>query len=57
MAKIIADQNRDIQKAFDHHTGWFPTNNVELCKQLGIAEAPKEYQQEYAVSDLKVKVI
>jgi len=57
MAKIIADQNRDIQLAWNQYQGTCPSNNIELCKDLDIELAPKEYQQDYVVSDLKVKVI
>jgi hypothetical protein len=57
MAGIIADQNRDIRLAWDRYKGTYPTDNVELCEDLDIELAPKEYQQDYAVSDLKVKVI
>ena len=57
MATIIADQNRDIQIAWDQYRGTYPSDNVELCEDLDIELAPKEYQQDYTVSDLKVKVI
>ena len=57
MATIIADQNRDIQIAWDQYRGTYPSDNVELCEDLDIELAPKEYQQDYIASDLKVKVI
>jgi hypothetical protein len=57
MAQIIADQNRDIMTAWDRYKGTYPRDNIELCENLDIELAPKEYQQDYAVSDLKVKVI
>ena len=57
MAGIIADQNRDIQTAWDRYKGTYPSDNIELCEDLDIELAPKEYQQDYNKSDLGVKVI
>lgn len=57
MAKIIADQNRDIQAAWDKYTGMMPTDNFALAHILGILPAPEEYTQNYNQSDLGVKVI
>jgi hypothetical protein len=56
MAKIIADQNRDIQQAWDQYTGQIPANNLELARILNIVPN-EEYFQDYNKSDLKVKVI
>jgi len=56
MAQIIADQNRDIQLAWDQYTGQIPANNRELAHILNIVPN-KEYFQDYNKSDLKVKVI
>ena len=56
MAKIIADQNRDIQQAWDQYTGQIPANNLELARILNIMPN-EEYFQDYNKSDLKVKVI
>jgi len=57
MAKIIADQNRDIQLAWDKYDGKLPANNLELIDILGIELPPGDYFQDYNESDLGVKVI
>ena len=57
MSKIIDHQNRDILSAWDRYQGTYPLDNIELCEDLDIELAPKEYQQDYVASDLEVKVI
>ena len=57
MSGIIADQNRDIQTAWDKYEGMMPTDNFALAHILGIQPAPDEYKQNYNKSDLGVKVI
>ena len=57
MATIIAEQNRDIQLAWNRYAGKMPPNNFALAHILGILPAPEEYQQDYNQSDLEVKVI
>lgn len=57
MAKIIDWQNRDIRKAWDYYDGFIARDNLELANILGISTPPDEYQQNYAQSDLEVKVI
>jgi hypothetical protein len=57
MSKIIADQNRDIQLAWDRYPGRMPTDNFALAHILDILPAPEEYKQNYNRSDLGVKVI
>lgn len=57
MAKIIDWQNRDIRSAWDYYDGIIARDNQELTKILGIGAPPEEYQQNYAQSDLEVKVI
>jgi len=57
MAGIIANQNQDIQKAWDHHKGKIPPNNLALADILGIKLPPDNYFQDYRQSDLGVKVI
>jgi hypothetical protein len=57
MAGIIADQNRDIQLAWNKYEGKMPTDNFALAHILGILPAPEEYKQNYNRSDLGVKVI
>ena len=56
MARIIADQNRDIQTAWNQYDGPIPANNRELAHILNIVPN-EEYFQDYSKSDLKVKVI
>ena len=56
MSRIIADQNRDIQQAWDRYNGEIPANNQELAHILNIVPN-EEYFQDYNKSDLKVKVI
>lgn len=57
MAKIIADQNQDIQTAWNNYKGMMPGDNFALAHILGILPAPDEYKQNYNKSDLGVKVI
>lgn len=56
MAKIIADQNRDIEK---HITAGstYPVDNQELCNLLGIKLPSPKYQQNYPDSDIKVSIV
>jgi hypothetical protein len=56
MGKIIADQNRDIER-FLTPDAQYPVNNHELCDMLNIQLPPAEYQQNYITSDVKVSVI
>jgi hypothetical protein len=57
MATIIKDQNADIVSAWNHYAGTEVDNNLALCSVLNLAAPPAEYQQNYTVSNLKVKVI
>ena len=59
MAKIIQQQNTGIQNAIWDYKPCLssPNNNYELCKALGITPPPPEYTQNYARSDITVKVI
>jgi len=57
MSGIIADQNRDIQTAWNKYEGMMPTDNFALAHILGILPVPAEYKQNYNKSDLGVKVI
>ena len=57
MSGIIADQNRDIQAAWEKYEGRMPADNFALAHILGILPAPEEYKQNYNKSDLGVKVI
>lgn len=57
MAKIIKQQNKGIIDAWWQYKGIYVQNNRELARAVNIDEPPKEYQQDYAVSDVRVKVI
>ena len=57
MSKIIDHQNADIQQAWDKYDGIIVRDNKELAEVLGISQPPAEYQQNYTLSDLRVKVI
>lgn len=57
MAKIIKEQNRGILEAWWANRGKQPTTNKELATALGIEPPPKEYEQNYVVSDVRVMVI
>lgn len=57
MSKIIDKQNANILNAWDHYDGIIPRNNREVMELLGIEPAPLIYAQDYAVSDMRVKII
>lgn len=57
MAQIIAEQNADILNAWEYYDGLLVNNNQQLADYLGLEAPPVEYQQDYAVADLKVKLI
>jgi hypothetical protein len=59
MAGIIQQQNSGITNAiWDYKPQSItPANNYELCAALGIQQPPREYTQNYANSDITVKVI
>jgi hypothetical protein len=57
MSKIIDHQNRDIRTAWDTYDGIIARDNVELSRILGVGDPPTEYNQNYANSDLEVKII
>lgn len=57
MGHMIDRQNADIRKAWNKYDGNIPNDNLELANILKIASPPQEYQQNYTVSDLKVKII
>jgi hypothetical protein len=60
MAQRIQQQNQGINDAvwnYKHKNLNTPANNYELCEVLGIAQPPGEYRQNYAASDITVKVI
>lgn len=59
MARIIQQQNSGITNAiWDYKPQSItPANNYELCAALNIQQPPREYTQNYANSDITVKVI
>lgn len=57
MAKIIANQNHDIDRAWHQYTGSTVHNNKELAQALNIAIPPQQYNQDYRQSDVRVRVI
>lgn len=57
MAKIIDWQNRDIRTAWDYYDGFIVRDNHELADILKITQPETKYHQNYAQSDLEVKVI
>jgi hypothetical protein len=56
MARIIADQNRDIRTAWSRYSGVEPSNNFILMEVLKLLPV-EGYFQDYKQADLKVKVI
>jgi hypothetical protein len=58
MASIIRSQNKDILTAWwKYNDQPVIDNNLRLAAALGIDAPPAEYTQEYAVNDIRVKVI
>ena len=57
MATIIQRQNAGILSAWWQHRGQYVENNQQLARALKIDPPPAEYSQDYAVSDVRVKVI
>ena len=57
MAKIIAEQNAGILNAWEYYDGFLVNNNQQLASMLGLEAPPEEYQQDYSVADLRVKII
>jgi len=57
MSQIISAQNQAIESGMNQLTGPFVQNNQELAQLLGLELPPEQYAQNYAESDIKVKVI
>jgi hypothetical protein len=55
MARVIADQNRDILAAWEDN--FYVGNNRVLAQTLRIDPPPAEYYQDYKDSDIKVTVL
>lgn len=58
MAQRIAEQNAGIEQVIhDSPQARRVYNNLDLCRALGIAQPSTQYWQNYAVSDIEVRVI
>jgi len=57
MAQIIKSQNADILTAWWKYNGKIVTDNIQLARALKIELPPAEYEQDYVISDVRVKVI
>ena len=57
MARIIKSQNKDILAAWWKYAGRVVNDNTQLAQALNIAPPSKEYNQDYAESDVRVMVI
>ena len=57
MSQIISVQNQAIESGMNQLTGLFVQSNQELAQLLGLELPPEQYAQNYAESDIKVKVI
>lgn len=54
---IIDQQNISIEQAMYDYPGVEPCSNRALAQALGLAAPPEQYSQNYAASDIRVKVI
>ena len=57
MAKKIAQQNANIETAWEQRDGFVVYTNQRLALLLGISSPPIEYNQNYTECDIEVKVI
>lgn len=57
MSHIIAKQNLGIEQAMYNYDGAELLSNRALAQQLGLEPPPLQYAQNYAASDIQVKVI
>jgi hypothetical protein len=57
MAEIIKKQNQGIISATYKYPGQHPLTNQQLCRMLGIAVPPDEYEQNYGASNVRVTLI
>jgi hypothetical protein len=57
MSQIISAQNQAIESGMNHLAGKFVLNNQELAQLLALEPPPEQYAQNYAASDITVKVI
>lgn len=57
MAQRIREQNAGIIQATYRYPGHCALTNQSLCRMLGIAIPPEEYDQDYGQSDVRVTLI
>jgi hypothetical protein len=57
MSRIIAEQNNGIETAMYNYHGHELRNNRQLAQRLELLPVPEQYSQNYATSDITVKVI
>jgi len=57
MSRIISAQNQAIESGMNHWTGINVHDNQELTQALTLDPPSDQYRQNYAESDIKVKVI
>ena len=57
MSKIIDEQNEYLLLSWREYTGTIVTSNHRLADALKINPPPEEYDQDYLVSNIMVKVI
>lgn len=57
MSEKIAEQNKNILAAWDNYMGVEINDNLALCNVLEIEHPPSNYQQQYNINDIRVKMI
>jgi len=57
ISRIIEEQNNSIEQAMYDYPGVEPATNCTLAQALGLAVPSDQYSQNYAASDIRVKVI
>ena len=57
ISQIISAQNQAIESGMNQWTGIDAHDNLELARALALDPPPDQYIQNYAASDIKVKVI
>ncbi len=57
MCQRVSAQNRGLLDAWHSYTGVEPETNRQLAALLGLEPPPLNYAQNYAVNDIRVKVI
>jgi hypothetical protein len=57
MSQIISAQNQAIESGMNQWTGIDAHDNLELTRALALDPPSEQYMQNYAESDIKVKVI